>query len=132
MINGHRRRINQCCWVDKNVLPNNGDIAKAATNNSRRLIPLVGSSLTAIQQTATNAEGEFIFPRYVDEAEGKMKNDNASAARKKRLIALPGEDAHLDIARKQGLGTQNTLRIFAMNSADGQKILATAMVRHLI
>jgi integrase len=63
------------------------------TKNSRRLIPLVGSSLSAMQQAVDNALGVFIFSRYVDEAEGKVKNDNASAACKKRLIALLGEGA---------------------------------------
>jgi integrase len=63
------------------------------TKNSRRLIPLVGSSLSAMQEAVERASGDFVFPRYVDEAEGKVKNDNASAACKKRLIALLGEGA---------------------------------------
>ena len=61
------------------------------TKNSQRLIPLVGSSLSAMQQAIADAKGEFIFPRYVNETEGDVKNDNASAACKKRLIALLGE-----------------------------------------
>ena len=63
------------------------------TKNSQRLIPLVGSSLSAMQQAVKDASGDYIFSRYVDEAHGKVKNDNASAACKKRLIALLGEGA---------------------------------------
>ena len=62
------------------------------TKNSRRLIPLVGSSLSAMQQAIERASSDFIFPRYVDVASGSIKNDNASAACKKRLITLLGED----------------------------------------
>ena len=63
------------------------------TKNSRRLIPLVGSSLVAMQDAIHRASGDFVFPRYVNESSGSIKNDNASAACKKRLIALLGEDA---------------------------------------
>ena len=62
------------------------------TKNSRRLIPLVGSALSAMQQAIERASSDFIFPRYVDVASGSIKNDNASAACKKRLITLLGED----------------------------------------
>ena len=62
------------------------------TKNSRRLIPLVGSSLSAMQEAVERASGDFIFPRYVDVSSGSIKNNNASAACKKRLIALLGKD----------------------------------------
>lgn len=96
-------RVKECCGLKVQDIKLEGEttyleiykneVRSLKTKNSRRLIPLVGSSLTAIQQAVANAEGEFIFPRYVNEAEGKVKNDNASAACKKRLIALLGEDA---------------------------------------
>ena len=68
------------------------NVRELKTKNSRRLIPLVGSSLSAMQEAVERASGDFIFPRYVDVANGSIKNDNASAACKKRLIALLGKD----------------------------------------
>jgi integrase len=76
------------------------------TKNSRRLIPLVGSSLSAMQEAVERASGDFIFPRYVDVASGSIKNDNASAACKKRLIALLGKDAPTSHGFRHALQTR--------------------------
>jgi integrase len=63
------------------------------TKNSRRLIPLVGSSLSAMQEAVDRVSGNFIFARYVDEANGAIKNNSANAACNKRLRARLGKDS---------------------------------------
>jgi len=96
-------RISECCGLMVKdikleaetpyleVYRNN--VRELKTKNSRRLIPLVGSSLSAMQEAVSRASGDYVFPRYVNEASGSIKENNASAACKKRLIALLGEDA---------------------------------------
>ena len=76
------------------------------TKSSRRLIPLVGSSLSAMKEAVQRATGDFIFPRYVNEAIGSIKENNASAACKKRLIALLGEDAPTSHGFRHTLSTR--------------------------
>jgi integrase len=76
------------------------------TKNSRRLIPLVGSSLSAMQEAVSRSTGDFIFPRYVDEASGSIKENNASAACKKRLVALLGKDTPTSHGFRHTLNTR--------------------------
>jgi len=76
------------------------------TKNSRRLIPLVGSSLSAMQEAVSRSTGDFIFPRYVDEASGSIKENNASAACKKRLVALLGKDTPTSHGFRHSLNTR--------------------------
>jgi len=68
-------------------------IRSLKTKNSRRLIPLVGAALDAMCQAVKTAQSDYVFPRYIDELNGIVKNDNASAACKKRLISLLGDGA---------------------------------------
>lgn len=68
-------------------------IRSLKTKNSRRLIPLVGAALDAMRQAVKTAHSDYVFPRYIDELNGIVKNDNASAACKKRLISLLGNGA---------------------------------------
>jgi integrase len=82
------------------------NVRELKTKNSRRLIPLVGSSLTAMQEAVERASGDFVFPRYVDESSGSIKNNNASAACKKRLIALLGEDTPTSYGFRHTLQTR--------------------------
>ena len=95
-------RVSECCGLmikDVNLETETpylefyrNNVRDLKTKNSRRLIPLVGSSLVAMQEAVHRVSGDFVFPRYVDKASGSIKNDNASATCKKRLIALLGED----------------------------------------
>jgi len=57
------------------------------TRNSQRFIPLVGAALIYLKQST----GDWVFPNYVNTENGTVKNDNASAAVRKRLINILGE-----------------------------------------
>ena len=59
-----------------------------------------------MQEAVERASGDFIFPRYVDEVNGSIKNDNASAACKKRLIALLGKDTPTSHGFRHTLSTR--------------------------
>ncbi len=63
------------------------------TKSSKRLVPLVGLSLSAMQAAIANTSNEYIFPRYVSEKDKLVKNDTASAACNKRLTTLLGKGA---------------------------------------
>ena len=67
-------------------------LRRLKTKSSKRLIPLVGTSLEwAKANTESPGEG-YVFGRYTDEAKGLLKNDHASAAANKRLKAWLGGD----------------------------------------
>jgi len=59
-----------------------------------------------MQEAVDRASGDFIFPRYVDESSGSIKNNNASAACKKRLIALLGKDTPTSYGFRHTLQTR--------------------------
>jgi len=56
------------------------------TKQSQRLIPLMGYALEGVKSQLTDSE--WLFPRYIDEDNGRVKNDGASAACNKRLKPL--------------------------------------------
>jgi integrase len=62
-------------------------LRRLKTKSSQRLIPLIGSALAF----SKGVSGEWIFPRYVDTATGKVKNDTASSAVNKRLRSWLGD-----------------------------------------
>ena len=66
------------------------DARELKTKSSERLIPLVGASLSSMQYLLPMCINEYVFPRYIGKENNKLKNDNASAACKKRLISLLG------------------------------------------
>ena len=68
------------------------DARDLKTKSSQRLIPLVGSALSAMQYLLPMCIHEYVFPRYINKENNKLKNDNASAACKKRLKSLFGND----------------------------------------
>ena len=68
------------------------DARELKTKSSERLIPLVGASLSSMQYLLPMCINEYVFPRYIGKENNKLKNDNASAACKKRLISLLGTD----------------------------------------
>ena len=63
------------------------------TKSSKRLVPLVGLSLSAMRAAKANSSNEYLFPRYVSEKDKLVKNDTASAACNKRLTSLLGKGA---------------------------------------
>jgi integrase len=94
-------RVKECCGLlvkDINleaetphlVLYKN-NIRGLKTKNSRRLVPLVGASLIALQKLTRAELSSHLFPRYVLETENEVKNGSASGACNKRLEALLGE-----------------------------------------
>ena len=66
------------------------DARELKTKSSERVIPLVGASLSSMQYLLPMCINEYVFPRYIGKENNKLKNDNASAACKKRLISLLG------------------------------------------
>ena len=56
------------------------------TKQSQRLIPLMGYALEGVKSQLTDSE--WLFPRYIDEDKGRVKNDGASAACNKRIKPL--------------------------------------------
>ncbi len=68
------------------------DVRELKTKSSERLIPLVGASLSSMQYLLPMCINEYVFPRYIGKENNKLKNDNASAACKKRLKSLLGAD----------------------------------------
>ena len=68
------------------------DARELKTKSSERVIPLVGASLSSMQYLLPMCINEYVFPRYIDKENNKLKNDNASAACKKRLNSLLGTD----------------------------------------
>ena len=62
------------------------------TKSSKRLVPLVGAALSSALRVKGNSD-TFVFPRYVDEDSGTLKNDTASASVNKRLKVWLGEGA---------------------------------------
>jgi integrase len=56
------------------------------TKQSQRLIPLMGYALEGVKSQLTDSE--WLFPRYIDEDKGRIKNDGASAAFNKRIKPL--------------------------------------------
>ena len=69
------------------------DARELKTKSSERVIPLVGASLSSMQYLLPMCINEYVFPRYIDKENNKLKNDNASAACKKRLNSLLGTDS---------------------------------------
>ena len=63
------------------------------TKDSQRYIPIVGVALNACQDALEATTNEWLFPTYIDTANGRTKNAAASAAVKKRLKAELGDDA---------------------------------------
>ncbi len=59
------------------------------TKSSIRFIPLTGLALEYVRSVT----GKWLFPRYIDEEEKRVKSDNGSAAAKKRIQAVLGADA---------------------------------------
>jgi len=59
------------------------------TKSSIRFIPLTGLALDYVR----SATGKWLFPRYIDEAENRVKNDSGSAAAKKRIQSVLGPDS---------------------------------------
>lgn len=59
------------------------------TKSSQRFIPLVGVALAYIRTSSDY----WIFPSYVDTETGRVKNDNASAAVRKRLKNWLGDES---------------------------------------
>ena len=91
-------RVKECCGLlvkDINleaetphlVLYKN-NIRGLKNKNSRRLVPLVGASLTALQKFTEAELSTYLFPRYVIETENEVKSGSASGACNKRLEAL--------------------------------------------
>ena len=68
------------------------DARELKPKSSERLIPLVGASLSSMQYLLPMCINEYVFPRYIGKENNKLKNDNASAACKKRLVSLLGTD----------------------------------------
>lgn len=56
------------------------------TKQSQRLIPLMGYALEGVKSQLTDSE--WLFPRYIDEDKGRVKNDGASATFNKRIKPL--------------------------------------------
>jgi len=56
------------------------------TKQSQRLIPLMGYALEGVKSQLTDSE--WLFPRYIDEEKGRVKNDGASATFNKRIKPL--------------------------------------------
>ncbi|HIE78687.1 MAG TPA: hypothetical protein EYP92_07745 [Candidatus Thioglobus sp.] len=56
------------------------------TKQSKRLIPLMGHALEGVKSQLTDSE--WLFPRYIDEDNGHVKNDGASATFNKRIKPL--------------------------------------------
>jgi len=59
------------------------------TKNSIRFIPLTGLALEYVRSVT----GRWLFPRYIDEEQKRVKSDNGSAAAKKRIQSVLGLDA---------------------------------------
>jgi len=59
------------------------------TKSSIRFIPLTGLALEYVRSVT----GKWLFPRYIDEEEKRVKNDSGSAAAKKRIQSVLGLDA---------------------------------------
>jgi len=62
---------------------------KLKTKSSIRFIPLTGLALEYVRSVS----GEWLFPRYIDEEEKRVKSGNGSAAAKKRIQSVLGPDA---------------------------------------
>jgi integrase len=62
---------------------------KLKTKSSIRFIPLTGLALEYVR----SVKGKWLFPRHIDEAAKRVKNDNGSAAAKKRIQSVLGDDA---------------------------------------
>ena len=96
-------RVKECCGLmvtDINLdaeTPHlklyKNNVRDLKTKSSKRLVPLVGLSLSAMQAAIANTSNEYIFPRYVSEKDKLVKNDTASAACNKRLTSLLGKGA---------------------------------------
>jgi integrase len=61
------------------------------TKNSTRFIPLAGGALDAAIIAVAKVKNKLMFPRYIDQAKGKVKNDVASNALNNRLSTLIDE-----------------------------------------
>ena len=59
------------------------------TKSSVRFIPLTGLALEYVR----SVKGKWLFPRYIDEEEKRVKSDNGSAAAKKRIQSVLGAGA---------------------------------------
>jgi len=62
---------------------------KLKTKSSIRFIPLTGLALEYVR----SVKGKWLFPRYIDEVEKRVKSDNGSAAAKKRIQSVLGPNA---------------------------------------
>jgi len=61
------------------------------TKNSTRFIPLAGGALDAAMMALAKVKNKVLFPRYIDQIKGKVKNDVASNALNKRLSTIIDE-----------------------------------------
>ena len=61
------------------------------TKNSTRFIPLAGGALDAATIAVAKVKNKVLFPRYIDQIKGKVKNDVASNALNKRLSTIIDE-----------------------------------------
>ena len=61
------------------------------TKNSTRFIPLAGGALDAAIMAVAKAQNKVLFPRYIDQTKGRVKNDVASNALNKRLSTIIDE-----------------------------------------
>jgi hypothetical protein len=59
------------------------------TKSSIRFIPLTGLALEYVRSVT----GDWLFPRYIDEEDKRVKNDSGSAAAKNRIQSVLGLDA---------------------------------------
>ena len=59
------------------------------TKSSIRFIPLTGLALEYVRSVT----GKWLFPRYIDEEDKRVKSDNGSAAAKKRIQSVLGADS---------------------------------------
>ena len=91
-------RVSECVglMVKDVVLDNNvphviihqNPFRRLKTKNSARFVPLVGGALVAATVAVTKSKQSMLFPRYIDQTKGKVKNDVASNALNKRLIGF--------------------------------------------
>ena len=70
------------------VIIHQNPFRRLKTKNSARFVPLVGGALAAAAVAVMKSKQSMLFPRYIDQTKGKVKNDVASNALNKRLIGF--------------------------------------------
>ena len=93
-------RVKECCGLlvgdidlqadTPHLVLYQNNIRGLKTKTSRRLVPLIGAALTAMQELTAAAKNNYLFPRYVHYSGDDVKNSGASGACNKRLRALLG------------------------------------------